>query len=93
MLEIYRAQQLEDLFAQSGQVESARIATNREGGRSRGFAFVEMTTSEQALAAIQALDGHDLCGRTLKVNEVKPREDSRDHTDFGGGRTNDHGRH
>ncbi len=74
------AQQLEDLFAQSGQVESARIATNRDRGRSRGFAFVEMTTSEEALAAIQALDGQDVDGHMLKVNQVRPKEDSRGHT-------------
>jgi cold-inducible RNA-binding protein len=80
------AQQLEDLFAQSGQVESARIATNRDRGRSRGFAFVEMTTSEEALAAIQALDGQDVDGHMLKVNQVRPKEDSRGHTGFGGGR-------
>jgi cold-inducible RNA-binding protein len=80
------AQQLEDLFAQSGKVESARIATNRDRGRSRGFAFVEMTTSEEALAAIQALDGQDVDGHMLKVNQVRPKEDRRGHTGFGSGR-------
>ncbi|HKX27894.1 MAG TPA: RNA-binding protein, partial [Blastocatellia bacterium] len=59
---------------------------NRDGGCSRGFAFVEMTTSEQALAAIQALDGHDVDGHLLRVNEVKPKEGCRGQTVVGGGR-------
>lgn len=60
-------------FEQFGTVNSARIITDRETGRSRGFGFVEMD-AEAANAAIQALDGADLDGRTLKVNEAKPRE-------------------
>jgi RNA recognition motif-containing protein len=65
---------LHDCFAQHGDVESAVIVMDRETGRSRGFGFVEMDTAA-ADAAIEALDGVDLDGRNLKVNEAKPRED------------------
>jgi len=78
-------QDLEELFSQSGQVESASIVTDRDTGRSRGFAFVEMATKEAADAAIQALDGRELDGRTLKVNEAKPKEDRGGRGGFGGG--------
>jgi RNA recognition motif-containing protein len=67
-------QELEDLFSQSGQVESANIVTDRDTGRSRGFAFVEMDTREAADAAIQALNGYELDGRSLTVNEARPKE-------------------
>jgi cold-inducible RNA-binding protein len=63
------------LFETHGQVDSVRIITDRETGRSRGFGFVEMADDEQAKAAIAAVDGADLDGRTIKVNEAKPRED------------------
>ena len=64
---------LRQAFGQYGTVTSAQIVTDRETGRSRGFAFVEM--SDGADAAIQAMNGADLGGRTLTVNEAKPRED------------------
>ncbi|NUQ53654.1 MAG: RNA-binding protein [Phycisphaerales bacterium] len=62
--------QLRELFAAHGEVTSASLVMDRETGRPRGFAFVEMATDEQAKAAIQALDGHSAGGRNLKVNEV-----------------------
>ncbi|MGE0105043.1 MAG: RNA recognition motif domain-containing protein [Blastocatellales bacterium] len=65
---------LQDLFSQSGAVISANIITDRDTGRSRGFAFVEMETSEAAHAAIEALNGIDVNGRALTVNEAKPKE-------------------
>jgi cold-inducible RNA-binding protein len=64
-------------FAQYGEVTSANIVTDRDTGRSRGFAFVEMGTDEEARRAREALDGFDLDGRQLKVSEAKPREDNR----------------
>ena len=67
-------QDLEDLFAEKGTVESANIITDRDTGRSRGFGFVEMSTREEAQNAIADLDGTELDGRNLKVNEAKPRE-------------------
>jgi RNA recognition motif-containing protein len=66
---------LEELFAQVGTVESANIITDRFSGQSRGFGFVEMASNKEAQAAIQRFDGHDLKGRTLKVNEARPREE------------------
>lgn len=64
---------LRDLFAQHGEVVSATVVTDRETGRSRGFGFVEMDESGAA-DAISALDQQELDGRTLTVNEAKPRE-------------------
>lgn len=72
---------LRDHFAPYGEVVSASIVTDRDTGRSRGFGFVEMASDEEARRAQEALDGQDLDGRQLKVNEAKPRSDSR-----GGGR-------
>ncbi len=67
-------QQLSDLFAQHGAVESARVITDKFTGQSRGFGFVEMTTGEDAQKAIAALNGTQMDGRTLTVNEAKPME-------------------
>lgn len=67
-------QQLQDLFAQAGTVQSASIVEDRETGRSRGFAFVEMSSNAEATAAIDQFNGKELGGRALKVNEAKPRE-------------------
>jgi RNA recognition motif-containing protein len=64
---------LRSLFEQYGNVHSAKIISDRETGRSRGFGFVEMD-SESADAAISALNGYELDGRALKVNEARPRE-------------------
>ncbi|MGI9108321.1 MAG: RNA recognition motif domain-containing protein [Pyrinomonadaceae bacterium] len=67
--------ELRDLFAQAGEVESASIIEDRETGRSRGFGFVEMATSEGAAAAIEQFNGKDLGGRALTVNEARPKAD------------------
>ena len=78
---------LESAFAAHGEVTSARIITDRETGRSRGFGFVEMSDQTQAQAAIAALNGTNLNGRDLTVNEARPREDrgGGSRGDFGGG--------
>jgi cold-inducible RNA-binding protein len=68
------SEQLETIFAEAGTVQSASVVEDRETGRSRGFGFVEMSTQEEAQAAITALDGKECDGRNLKVNEAKPRE-------------------
>ncbi len=66
--------ELQDLFAQYGQVISAKVIMDRETGRARGFGFVEMNADDEAQKAIEALDGQDFMGRRLKVNIAKPRE-------------------
>ena len=68
------ASDLEKMFGESGTVQSTNIIEDRETGRSRGFGFVEMSSSEEAKAAITALDGKEVDGRNLKVNEAKPQE-------------------
>ena len=65
---------LEQLFAQAGTVESASVVEDRDTGRSRGFGFVEMSTKEEGEAAIQQFNGTEVNGRALNVNEAKPRE-------------------
>ena len=67
-------QQLSDLFAQHGAVTSARIITDKFTGQSRGFGFVEMSSDAEAQAAITALNGAEMGGRTLTVNEARPQE-------------------
>jgi len=76
---------LEKMFAESGSVQSASIIEDRDTGRSRGFAFVEMSSEEEAQAAITALNGKEIDGRALLVNEAKPRE-NRSGGGGGGGR-------
>ena len=66
---------LQDTFAAHGTVLEAHLPTDRVSGRPRGFAFVTMSTPEEAQAAISALNGKDMDGRALTVNEAKPRED------------------
>lgn len=68
-------QDLEEMFGASGTVQSANIIEDRETGRSRGFAFVEMSSQEEAQNAISSLNGKEVDGRALTVNEAKPRED------------------
>ena|SRR5256714_3979077 len=68
------SQDLQELFAQAGTVESASVVEDRETGRSRGFGFVEMATKEEGAAAIDQFNGKEVGGRPLKVNEAKPRE-------------------
>jgi len=72
---------LRKAFESFGEITSAKIITDRFTGDSRGFGFVEMSNSSEAQAAISGLDGKDLKGRSLKVNEARPRRDDR-----GGGR-------
>lgn len=76
--------ELQDLFARSGTVTSATVVTDKYTGQAKGFGFVEMSTDEEANAAINALNGTTMGGRTLTVNEAKPRED-RPRTGGGGG--------
>ena len=74
---------LQELFAAHGAVVSAKVITDRETGRARGFGFVEMEQDEDAQKAIQSLDGQEFKGRNLKVNVAKPREER---SGGGGGR-------
>ncbi len=69
------SEDLQQLFAQAGTVESASVVEDRDTGRSRGFGFVEMSSKEEGNAAIQQFNGHEVGGRALNVNEAKPRED------------------
>ncbi|MGD8324442.1 MAG: RNA-binding protein [Gammaproteobacteria bacterium] len=67
-------QELRDAFAAHGEVASVKILSDRETGRSRGFGFVEMPNQSEGEAAIEQLNGKDLGGRALRVNEARPRE-------------------
>src|SRR5688572_23163121 len=78
--------ELREMFAAYGTVESAAVISDRETGRSKGFGFVELSSAEEAKAAIDALNGKDFGGRGLVVNEARPREDRpRDGGGHGGG--------
>jgi RNA recognition motif-containing protein len=77
--------QLEEVFTAHGTVESARVITDRMSGRSRGFGFVEMSSPEEAEEAMQKLNGTELEGRTLTVNEAKPQQPRSDGGGGGGG--------
>lgn len=66
---------LRDLFSQFGTVESVDVITDRDTGRSKGFAFATMATDDEAKAAIEALNGKEHGGRNLVVNEARPREE------------------
>ncbi len=79
-------QDLNDLFGGYGTVQSSNIIEDRETGRSRGFGFVEMSSESEGRAAIAELDGKEVDGRTLKVNEAKPQADRN-----GGGRGGNRG--
>ena len=68
------SQDLQQLFGQAGTVESASVIEDRDTGRSKGFAFVEMSTDDEAAAAIEQFNGKEIAGRALKVNEARPRE-------------------
>jgi cold-inducible RNA-binding protein len=83
------SEELRDAFAAVGTVESASVIEDRDTGRSRGFAFVEMATPEEAAAAIEQFNGKDFGGRNLTVNEAKPRADRGGRGGgYGGGRGN-----
>lgn len=75
---------LRDLFGQVGTVTDVMIALDRQTGRSRGFGFVTFSTDEEAAAAVEKFHGSDMDGRTIQVNEARPRED-RPRTGGGGG--------
>ena len=76
---------LQRMFEEFGTVQSAQVIMDRESGRSKGFGFVEMGSDQEAQAAIKALNGKDLDGRALTVNEAKPREDRGGRSGGGGG--------
>jgi RNA recognition motif-containing protein len=81
---------LREMFAQAGQVESARIITDRDTGRSKGFGFVEMSTQQEASDAIKKFNGAELDGRSINVNEARPmapRDAGGRGTRGGGGRS------
>src|ERR671926_209210 len=77
---------LEQLFGQYGTVQSAQVITDRDTGQSKGFGFVEMGSDQEAQAAIAALNGQQVQGRTLTVNEAKPRAEGGGRGGSGGGR-------
>ncbi|MEI6092515.1 MAG: RNA-binding protein [bacterium] len=70
-------QKLSDLFASVGEVASAKVITDHDSGRSKGFGFVEMANDDDAQKAISKLDGYDIDGRNLRVNEARPKEERR----------------
>jgi RNA recognition motif-containing protein len=76
---------LEDLFAAHGTVDSAQVIMDRDTGRSKGFGFVEMSSDQEAQAAISALNGKELEGRNLTVNEARPKEEGGGRGKGGGG--------
>jgi RNA recognition motif-containing protein len=78
---------LEQMFAAHGTVQSAQVIMDRDTGRSKGFGFVEMGSDQEAQAAIAALNGQQVGGRSLTVNEARPREDR----GGGGGGRSGHG--
>ena len=86
--------ELQQMFAAHGTVQSAQVIMDRDTGRSKGFGFVEMGSDAEAQAAIQALNGKEVEGRALTVNEAKPREDrggGRGGYGGGGGRSGGYG--
>lgn len=83
-----RDEELRSAFAQFGAVDSAQVIMDRQTGRSRGFGFVEMPNDDEARQAISAMNGADLGGRPLTVNEARPKAPRRD---FGGGGDRDRG--
>ncbi len=84
--------ELRQLFEPYGAVESAKLATDRDSGRARGFGFVEMTNDDEAEAAIAALNGSEVGGRALTVNEARPKTSGSGRGGFGGGRSRSGGR-
>jgi len=80
-----RDDDLNALFATHGDVDAARVIMDRVSGRSKGFGFVEMSDDEAAKAAIEAINGTEVDGRDIVVNEARPREERRDNRGGGGG--------
>ncbi len=85
-------EELRQLFEPHGTVESAKVATDRDSGRSRGFGFVEMTNDSEAQSAIAALNGAEVGGRALIVNEARPKSSGFGGGGYGGGRSGGGGR-
>ncbi|MGH9881476.1 MAG: RNA recognition motif domain-containing protein [Pyrinomonadaceae bacterium] len=90
------SQDLQELFGQAGTVESASVVEDRDTGRSRGFGFVEMSSNEEGTAAIAQFNGKEVNGRSLTVNEARPRENrggggGGGRGGFGGGRNGGYG--
>lgn len=81
-------QSLQSEFSQFGQVESARVITDRETGRSKGFGFVEMSSEDEASQAIDKLNGQSVGGRNITVSIAKPQAPREGGRGFGGGRGN-----
>ena len=84
-------QDLEEMFGAHGTVESTNIIEDRETGRSRGFGFIEMSTKEEGANAISTLNGKEIDGRALTVNEAKPRENNGGGGNRGGGGRGNYG--
>jgi cold-inducible RNA-binding protein len=80
--------ELQELFARAGSVESVNVMRDQATGRARGFAFVEMSTDDEAQSAITALNGTQVGGRNLTVNEARPKTAHGGGGGFGGGRSN-----
>lgn len=80
------AEDLSEIFAEYGTVKRVHLPTDRETGRSRGFAFVELGTDEEENAAIEDLDGAEWMNRDLRVNKAKPRENTNSNSRGGGSR-------
>ena len=74
----FKDENLGQMFGEHGEVQSAKVIMDRMSGRSRGFGFVEMSTAEEASAAIEAISGSEVDGRTLKVDAAQERAPSRD---------------
>lgn len=83
---------LREVFVPFGTVKSAMVVMDQETEKSRGFGFVEMSLMSEAQAAIQGLNGKELQGRALTVNEARPRENRNDRSGGRGGRSDDRGR-
>lgn len=83
---------LKEVFTEYGTVSSVKLPTDRETGRMRGFAFVDMETETEESAAIEALDGAEWMGRDLKVNKAKPREPRRSPNNYRGSNNRDRDR-
>jgi RNA recognition motif-containing protein len=79
--------ELNEFFSAHGKVASAKVITDRETGRSKGFGFVEFESDDEGKAAEKALNGSDMNGRSITVNEARPREE-RPRRDFNGGGNN-----
>jgi len=77
---------LEETFAEYGTVDSAKVIHDRDTGRSKGFGFVEMPNNDEAKAAIEALNSREIDGRSITVNEARPRTENRGFRGGGGGR-------